>query len=83
MIEVFTFGQIAKMYRFLANHVIKKEVSKMYDLDDDKLSNWIKIVVDIRNMCCHHSKMIDKNFKIAKVNKIESMVDGKNETLYH
>lgn len=59
----------------MSNTAIKKQVSGMYDLDDDKLANWIKIIVDIRNMCCHHSKMLDKKFMIAKVNKIESMVD--------
>jgi abortive infection bacteriophage resistance protein len=83
MIEVFTFGQIAKMYKFLASSAIKKEVSRMYHLDDYKFANWIKIVVDIRNMCCHHSKMIDKKFTIARVHKIDAMIDGKYDSLYH
>lgn len=83
MLEVFTFGQIVKIYKSLGNNNLRNSISDFYDLNDAKLANWIKIIVDIRNMCCHHSKMLDKNFKIAKVNKIEEMVDGKYESLYH
>lgn len=83
MLEVFTFGQIVKMYKSLNDNTIRNSIGTFYDLNDAKLANWIKIIVDIRNMCCHHSKMLDKNFKIARVNKIESMLDERYETLYH
>lgn len=84
MIEVFTFGQVVKMYRYLADLQIKKDVGRQYQLDESKLGSWMKAIVDARNICCHHNKLFDKtNWKIARVKAIEPMLDQRYDTIYH
>ena len=84
MIEVFTFGQVVKMYRYLADIQIQKDVAKQYNLDERKMWSWMKTLVDVRNICCHHNKLFDKrNWKIARVREIEPILDQKYDTLYH
>lgn len=84
MIEVFTFGQVVKMYRYLADTQIRKEIWKQYQLDESKLWSWMKTLVDARNICCHHNKLFDKtNWKIARVRAIDQMLDQRCDTLYH
>lgn len=84
MIEVFTFGQVVKMYKYLADIQIKKDISKIYGLHESKLWSWMKTIVDARNICCHHNKLFDKtNWKIANVRTIESILDKRNDTIYH
>ena len=84
MIEVFTLGQVVKMYRYLADLQIKKDIGKQYQLDESKLRSWMKAIVDARNICCHHNKLFDKtNWKIARVKAIEPMLDGRYDTIYH
>lgn len=84
MIEVFTFGQIVKMYRYLADVQIQKDVAKQYNLDETKMRSWMKALVDTRNICCHHNKLFDKkNRKIARVKEIELILDNRYDTIYH
>lgn len=84
MIEVFTLGQVVKMYKYLADLPIKKDIGRQYQLDEAKLRSWMKAVVDARNICCHHNKLFDKkNWKIARVKVIEPMLDQRYDTVYH
>ena len=84
MIEVFTFGQIVKMYKYLSNTYLKKTISRKYGLDEEKFQNWLKITVDVRNLCCHHNKLFSKrDWKIAHVKVLDSKVNGNFDTLYH
>lgn len=84
MIEVFTLGQVVKIYRYLADLQLKKDIGKKYQLDESKLRSGMKTIVDARNICCHHNKLFDKrNWKIARMKAIEPILDQRYDTLYH
>jgi len=83
MLEVFTFWHVTKIYKIFSDSRVKKVVSKKYGLHDEKFANWMKILVDIRNVCCHHNKLIWVNFKIADVDKIEWRLSWSKEWLHH
>jgi abortive infection bacteriophage resistance protein len=87
MIQIFTFGEITHMYNFLEHQQIKKEIGKAYEVDDKILQNRMKVLVDARNICCHHGKLYDKKnrmiVKTKNVPTIEKIILKYENTTYH
>lgn len=59
MLEILTFGQISLMYKSVdANH--KKTIASVYTIDNSILENRLQCLVAVRNICCHHNKLYDR-----------------------
>lgn len=60
MLEVLTFWQISIIYKSIENSY-KKTIANVYSIDNSILENWLQSLVLIRNICCHHNKLFDRN----------------------
>jgi len=61
--EFLTFGAIVTIFRALKNDEIKKEISKLYGLNNLKtFINFIHTIKFIRNICAHAGVLYDLNF---------------------
>lgn len=61
--EFLTFGAIVTIFRALKNDELKKEISKIYGLNNLKtFINFIHTIKFIRNICAHAGVLFDLNF---------------------
>ncbi|MFX3995876.1 Abi family protein, partial [Streptococcus suis] len=53
-----TFGQIINLIELMSTNNIR-QIAKPYDCSDAELLSWLKCLNLLRNMCAHHSNIID------------------------
>lgn len=63
-VELFTFGNVSILYSIMKDED-QKEVSKFFECNPKYLSNWIKVLVEIRNICAHYSRLYKLPLKHA------------------
>lgn len=61
MIEVFTLWQIIRIFNSLQDKNIKGQVAKKYGFNDHVFWGIMKWILDIRNACCHHNRLLFNN----------------------
>ncbi len=64
-IEHMTFGELLNIYEALLRPE-RKKIAQEFGLDESILTSWMKGLVDIRNICAHHSRLWNKNIKTPK-----------------
>ncbi|WP_291118360.1 Abi family protein [Empedobacter sp. UBA7248] len=70
--EFLTFGQIMKIYNNIIEEDLKNEIANQYKIKDYVLlENYFISIINIRNICFHHSILYDYNQPIG-INKIRS-----------
>jgi abortive infection bacteriophage resistance protein len=57
VVEMLSFGLLSKCYCKLKDVRLKKQISKVYDLQPHILSNWIYHLSVVRNVCAHHGRL--------------------------
>ncbi|MDE7376338.1 MAG: Abi family protein, partial [Muribaculaceae bacterium] len=62
--EVLPFGVITNIYSNIKDNKIKKNISKIFDLQVAPFQSWLTIVTLTRNNCCHHSRLWNKRFTL-------------------
>lgn len=61
--EFLTFGAIVTIFNALKNEEIKKEISKIYGLNNlNSFKNFIRTIKFTRNICAHAGVLYDLNF---------------------
>lgn len=64
ILEIFSMGTLSMLYSNLKPVRAKKEIAKYFGIDKDSLSSWIHSLVYIRNVCAHHSRLWNREFRI-------------------
>ena len=60
--EFLTFGQVFKFYQSIQDENLKNEIANIYGLRDfSLLENYLKSIVNIRNICSHSGILFDYN----------------------
>ncbi|WLD23837.1 Abi family protein [Flavobacterium dauae] len=60
--EFLTFGQVFKFYQSIQDKNLKNEIANIYGLRDfSLLENYLKSIVNIRNICSHSGILFDYN----------------------
>lgn len=60
--EFLTFGQVFKFYQNIKDENLKNEIANIYGLRDfSLLENYLKSIVNIRNICSHSGILFDYN----------------------
>ena len=60
-IEIWDFGMLSKMYAGM-KHDDREYIAKIYDIKDSKtLSQWLRSLNFIRNVCAHHGRLWNIN----------------------
>lgn len=55
-IELFTFGNISILYSIMKDDD-QKAVAKIFNTKPIFLSKWIKVLVEVRNICAHYGRL--------------------------
>ncbi|PHS13770.1 MAG: hypothetical protein COA78_06685 [Blastopirellula sp.] len=63
MMEIMSFSNLSLMYKNLLRDY-QKPIANRYKLQPRTLKSWIHHIVYIRNLCAHHSRIWDRDWKI-------------------
>ena len=62
--EVMSLGLLSRWYKTLKQKSARREISKIYDLDDELFGSWLHHISIVRNICAHHSRLWNREFSI-------------------
>ena len=81
-IELFTFGNLSSLYSIMVLDD-QKEIAKLYKTEPKYLGSWILVLVEIRNICAHYSRLYNmplkqtphlyreyRKYRVGKINKV-------------
>ena len=69
--EIITFGTLSMLYKNLSDYKCKIEIAKKYGLKEVIFESWLHVLVYIRNICAHHSRLWNREFSIVST-KVKS-----------
>lgn len=81
--EFLTFGQIFKIYSNLKNIELKKDITKIYGVNNiDVFTNFFLSLINIRNICSHNGVLYDFNQPkgIRKIPDKKYRIRSQNQT---
>ena len=55
-VELFTFGNLSSLYSIMVLED-RKEIARLYNTEPKYLGSWILVLVEIRNICAHYSRL--------------------------
>lgn len=62
-VEIMSFGMLSKMFQMLP--VADKQVlAAPLGIHHDVLGSWLHTIVYVRNMCAHHARLWDRDFRV-------------------
>lgn len=83
MIEVFTFGQVIAIFNSLQDKTIKIQIAQNYWFNDQVFWWVIKWLLDLRNACCHHSRLLYNNkINFPQTKHLQTVYDWHYSDLY-
>ncbi len=60
--ETITLGSLYYIYKNLKSSKVKKMIALEFKIYPEVLESWMDVIVDIRNICCHHSRVWNREF---------------------
>ncbi len=89
IIELFTLGQLSKLYSNLKFSEDKRLISGQFGLHHSIFKSWFHTLTYVRNICAHHSRLWNREFLIRpdliqkpKDPWIDPIINGNNRTFY-
>lgn len=67
-LEVISFGQLSKIYRYLDTPTELKKISSQFGVDITVLGSWLHSINYVRNICAHHGRIWNKLLAISPIN---------------
>lgn len=64
--ESISFGTISRMYKNLA-YQHRKLIASPFSVSETVLSSWLHSISYVRNVCAHHSRLWNREFRITPV----------------
>lgn len=64
ILEVSSFGNLSQLYANLKPGRTKRSIADHFGLDDSTFVSWLHFLVYIRNLCAHHSRLWNRQFRI-------------------
>ncbi len=62
--EVLYFGNLNCIYSHIANHQLRKSIADYYGMKPKVFTSLLTVLVNLRNMCCHHSRIWNRDYDI-------------------
>ncbi|MDE0305382.1 MAG: Abi family protein [Albidovulum sp.] len=62
--ETLSFGAVSRVFANLHDSE-KKPIAKNFELPRDRLQSWLHAVAHLRNLCAHHSRVWNREFRIT------------------
>lgn len=86
--EILPLGVICKIYQNLKQEKLKKKIARQFGLNVPVMSSWMLVLGNLRNYCCHHSRIWNREIAITPSeprNLVYGWIDGSktdNRRLY-
>ena len=65
LVEILPLGVVTRIYDNLADNALRKKIAARFLLPVPVFSSWITITTLVRNTCCHHSRVWNKENAIT------------------
>jgi len=59
--EIIPLGVLCSVYNNLKSASIKKKIANLFRLPFPVFSSWILVLANLRNVCCHHNRIWNKD----------------------
>lgn len=87
IIELLSFGKIAKIYASLKNRNDKKMIAQKFNSSPKDFESWLHSLAVFRNLCAHHARIWNRHFSIcarlpAEINAKQTKT-GRLAMLFH
>lgn len=63
--EVLSFGNLNYIYSNIASNKLMKQVSAYFGLQPQVFTSWLTVLANLRNMCCHHARVWNRDFMLS------------------
>lgn len=63
--EIVPFGSLAHIYMNLKDNGLKKKIAQHFGLQTPVFVSWLIILGGLRNLCCHHARMWNRELPIS------------------
>ena len=63
--EIIPFGSLAHIYMNLKDNGLKKKIAQHFGLQAPAFVSWLIILGGLRNLCCHHARMWNRELPIS------------------
>jgi len=64
ILEITSFGTLARLYRNLKSCKEKRDIAKSFALPDVVFDSWLYSLASVRNICAHHARLWNSLLKI-------------------
>jgi abortive infection bacteriophage resistance protein len=61
--EMMSFGQLSRWYSLLRDPALRQAIAAPFGLREELLVSIVKHLVDVRNICAHHSRLWNRGFR--------------------
>ena len=62
--EVLSFGNLNYIYSNIASNKLMKRIASYFGLKPQAFTSWLTVLVNLRNMCCHHARIWNRDFML-------------------
>lgn len=62
--EVLSFGNLNYIYSNIASNHLMKRIAGYFDLKPLAFVSWLTVLANLRNMCCHHARIWNREFML-------------------
>lgn len=63
--EIIPFGSLAHIYMNLKDNGLKKKIAQHFGLQVPAFVSWLIVLGGLRNLCCHHARMWNRELPIS------------------
>jgi abortive infection bacteriophage resistance protein len=81
--EVLSLGTVSLIFERLVNQNDKKAIAEVFDASPWVLQSWLHSLTYIRNICAHHGRLYNRQFKITPVSISTYREHFKNMTTFY
>ena len=62
--EVLSFGNLNYIYSNIASNRLMKRIADYFGLKPQVFTSWLTVLANLRNMCCHHARIWNRDFML-------------------
>ena len=65
--EILSLGTLCHLYKNISDRQLRKSIALKFGLQPAVFESWILTIAGVRNICCHHSRIWNKVFKLKPI----------------
>ncbi len=62
--EILSFGNLNYIYSNIASNRLMKQIAGYFGLKPQVFTSWLTVLANLRNMCCHHARVWNRDFML-------------------